>query len=177
MSDYRSRIEASVMKFHAKELRGQREPSRKNNAPERSVGIEVSKWARQNGFFLHEVEASIYDPNSGEARPELAKAEAGFPDRVGNTPTGLACYIELKAKDRRSTLSDTQRVFLERKIDQNCFAVVVDSDQRLAQYWKGFCSLKTEDQRKAYLYDCLPKIQPWKGKKQKSSRADDDFDL
>lgn len=156
-------IEAAMMRHHQKQLARENNlgPSRRNKAPERDTQTEVLRWGRSNNFFLHVVEASVYDRVTGQ-RGE-AKAEAGFPDVTGNTPTGLSCYIELKAKDRRSTVSELQRRFLTLKIEQNCFAVVVDSADRLAQYWKGFASLKTEVERRAYLKDCLPKQVQRKG--------------
>lgn len=132
-----------------------REPGRQNKKPEKKTESDVLQWAKLNGFFLHIIEASSYDPIL--RRKGSARAQAGLPDAIGNTPNGLACYIELKAKDRRSTLSESQRLFLKQKIDQNCFSVVVDSADRLAQYWRGFRSLKTPLERRNYLTDCLPK--------------------
>lgn len=163
--DRKESTRAAIHNFIRKEMndRESREvPTRRNKAPERETETSVLKWCRSNGFSVHVVEASVYDRVTG-SRGE-AKAEAGFSDVVGNTALGLACYIELKAEGRRSTLSELQRRFLTSKIHQNCFAVVVDSEKRLAQYWKGFCSLKSPEQRVAYLLDCLPKLQPQKGK-------------
>ena len=130
-------------------------PVKQNKKPERDTEKAVLHWARDNGFFLHLVESSSYDPIL--RRKGSARAQSGMSDLIGNTPDGLACYIELKAKDRRSTLSESQRLFLKQKIEQNCFAVVVDSVDRVSQYWRGFCSLKTSLERRQYLLDCLPK--------------------
>lgn len=165
MSDHKERVNSAMNRYIEKQLgKGTtREPSRKNKTPERDTEKSVLKWGRLNGFHLHVVEASSYDRVTG--RMGQAKAEAGFPDVVGNTSNGLGCYIELKAKDRRSKLSDSQRVFLKNKIAQNCFAVVVDSSEKLQQYWKGFCSLKTPTERQHYLIDCLPKQVPNRGRK------------
>lgn len=156
--DRKESTKAAINSFIQRECAPQnnREPTRRNKSPERNTEKDVLKWGRLNGFHLHVVEASTYNPVTRQAESQNSKAEAGFPDVVGNTSTGLVCYIELKAKDRRSKLSESQRRFLEQKISQNCFAVVVDSDKRLEQYWKGFCSLKSGDQRQAFLYDCLP---------------------
>ena len=169
--DRKTSTQNAIHNFIKREMgaaRNKEVPTRQNKSPERDVESDVLKWANSNGFFFHVIEASNYNPLTGKSEKENSKAEAGFSDLVGNTPNGLACYVELKAKDRRSTLSSSQRRFLEKKISQNCFAVVVDSDIRLAQYWKGFCSLKGFERRQAYLYDCLPK--------QRAKKARDSFE-
>ncbi len=165
--DHKKSTREAIFKYHQKQLNQgvTREPKRKNKKPEKDVEKEVMEWARLNQVFLHVVEASSYDPIS--RRRVLSKAQAGFPDLVGNNVEGHACYIELKAKDRRGTVSEHQRLFLEKKIDQGSFSVVVDSVARLEQYWKGFWSLKNPDERKTYLRDCLPK--------KRKSRNDDDY--
>lgn len=143
-----------------------KEPSRKNKKPEKKTEDAVLHWAKANGFFLHIVDSSSYDLIL--QKKGMARAAAGLPDAVGNTPNGLSCWIELKAKDRRSTLSESQRHFLMQKILQNCFAVVVDSEARLDRYWRQFCALKSSDDRQAFLLDCLPR------KNQREAR--DDFE-
>lgn len=162
--------EAAIHKFIQKNCGPQnsRVPKRQNKKPEKKTESDVLHWARDNGFYLHVVEASSYDPLLG--RKGMAKAQAGLSDVIGNTPTGLSCWIELKAKDRRSTLSELQRRFLEQKIEQNCFAVVVDTVDRLNQYWRGFCTLKTPTEKQKYLTDCLPK------KSQRIKPARDQFE-
>lgn len=149
--------QAAIHNFLKKEYAkgSTREPQRKNKKPERETEHSVFHWAKYNGFFLHVIDSSTYDPIL--CRKGTAKAQSGMPDLIGNTPNGLACYIELKAEGRRSNLSLLQQLFLEQKIDQSCFAVVVDSAEKLAQYWRGFCSLKTSVERQKYLKDCLPK--------------------
>ena len=155
--DYKKNVHRALQNYHSKQLNQglTREPKRKNKKPEKEVEKEIMEWAQDNGIYLHVIEASSYDPRLG--RKGLSKAESGFPDLVGNTNEGQSLYIELKAVDRRSTVSESQRLFLENKIDQSCFAVVVDSRQRLEQYWKGFFSHKEVEARKTYLRDCLPK--------------------
>lgn len=157
MKDRKISTQNAIHNFIKREcaLGSTREPRQKNKKPERETEKAVLLWAKDNGFFLHVIEASSYDPIL--RRKGSAKAQSGMSDLIGNTPSGLSCYIELKAKDRRSTLSEQQRHFLMQKIDQNCFAVVVDSVDKVSQYWKGFCSLKTPLERRNYLHDCLPK--------------------
>lgn len=113
------------------------------------------EWGKNQGLFLHVVDSSSYDPIL--RRKGMSRAASGFPDIVGNTLSGRILWIELKAKGRCSSLREAQRHFLEKKIQQNCFAVVVDSAERLAQYWKGYNSLKSDQEKQAYLFDCLPK--------------------
>jgi len=101
------------------------------------------------------VEASTYDPISG--RRHAPKVSRGFPDLVGNNESGQVLWIELKAKDRCCTLSEVQRTFLTSKIEQGCFAVVVDSVERIGRYYRTFQSKKTYHEKRLFLLDCLPK--------------------
>lgn len=150
------RIENAIKGYHRRQDQGSsRQPRRKNKTPEKDVEKAVLEWARDNNIFLHVIEASSWDPRLG--RKGSAKAQTGFPDLVGNSSDGLSLYVELKAKDRRSTLSEVQRLFLTRKIEQGCFAVCVDSPLKLDQYLRKFLSLANTDLRRSYLIDCLPK--------------------
>lgn len=168
MTNRRESTQAAIHAFIKRECapESKPEPVRKNKKPERETEKAVLRWARNNGFYLHVVEASRYDSLLGKMGE--ARAEAGMSDLIGNTPNGLACFVELKAKDRRSALSEQQRHFLVQKIKQNCFAAVVDSSSYIDQVWKGFCSCETSEKRQAYLMECLPK------KKSKPPR--DDFE-
>lgn len=155
--DHKKSTLQALQKYHQRQINQgvTREPKRKNKQPEKDTQKQVMSWAKDNGVFLHVIESSSYDPRLG--RRGIQKAQSGFSDLVGNTSEGLTLYIELKAKDRRSNLSELQRQFLESKIDQSCFAVVVDSRARLEQYWKGFWSLKNPSEKVIYLKNCLPK--------------------
>lgn len=147
-------------------------PKKQRQQPERKVGVKVDRWCRENGLEVHEVEASKFDRTTGQMGE--AKAEAGYPDRSGNTPQGLAVYIELKALGQRHGLSETQRDFLIKKINSFCFAVVVDSDVVLETYWHGFCALKTPQERKEYLLSCLPRQYNTK-KRQADKKKQEEF--
>lgn len=152
----KSSIEKAMLKYHQKQLpNNNRQPKSKNKKPEKDTQKQVMEWAKNQGLFLHVVESSSYDPIL--RRKGMSRAAFGFPDIVGNTLCGQIVWIELKAKGRQSTLKPAQRDFLEKKIQQNCFAVVVDSAERLSQYWKGYNSLKSDQERQSYLLDCLPK--------------------
>jgi hypothetical protein len=157
MTDRKKSTSAAMLKYHKKQL-GQgttRERKTTYKKPEKDVERAVLEWGCMNSIHLHVVEASSYDPRLG--RKGVSKAPLGFPDVVGNTQDGHSLWIELKAKDRRSALRESQRSFLESKISANCFAVVVDSVEGLSQYWRGFWSLRTTQERQSFLLDCLPK--------------------
>lgn len=157
MTDPKSRVKAAMLKHHQKilEPRTNIKPARQNKKPEKDTEKDVLIWARTKNIFLHVVDSSSFNPLTG--CKSVQKAETGFPDLVGNHVTGLCLYIELKAKQRRSTVSEAQREFLSQKIQQNCFAVVVDSAERLDQYWLGFWQQKSLQEKQNYLLDCLPK--------------------
>ena len=160
MSDRKDSTNAAMLKYHQRQLNQGTTRERKgtNKKPEKNTEKNVLDWARNHNIHLHVVESSSYDPRL--RRKGMSRAVSGFPDLVGNTQEGHSVWIELKAKDRRSALSDKQREFLLTKVQQNCFAVVVDSVERLSQYWKGFWSLQLESDRQTYLLDCLPKKRP-----------------
>lgn len=157
--NHKQRVQYALEKFYKKQEQQQapRESKRKYHRPEKDTEAQVLAWAKANGFHLHIVDSGSYDPRTRQRVG--SKAQRGFPDLCGNSETGLSVWIELKAKDKRNTTSAHQRIFLERKISQNCFAVVVDSASRLEQYWRGFCRLTCEDARRDYLLECLPKLR------------------
>jgi len=144
----------AILKYSGKQLPSKRKRQTRNKKPEKLVESNVLQWSKNNGMFLHVIESSSYDPRLGTIGTQ--KAESGFSDLVGNTDGGFAIYIELKAKDRRSTLRLDQRIFLENKIDQGCFAVVTDSVEHLAHTWTEYKSLD-RGERKHYLLGCLPR--------------------
>jgi len=146
-----------AMEKHSQKLLDQENkvPSgRTYKKPEKAVQKAVLAWAKENRFFLHVVEASGYDPTFRSMG--LSRVQSGFPDLVGNTPDGLACYIELKSKDRRARVTEGQKMFLEMKIEQNCFAVVVDAVDKLDRYWLEFSVIQDLEQRRRYLRSIMP---------------------
>jgi len=149
--------------LNKREQRSSTGPKRKLKQPEKCTEKEVLAWCVDKGFHVHVVESSTYDYQTGRASRRVT-AKAGFPDLVGNTSEGHSVWIELKAKSRISTLRPKQKIFLETKIRQNCFAVCVDSAVRLDRYWKQYSSLNTPDLRQSFLIDCLPKKVPKRSK-------------
>ena len=126
----------------------------KNNKPEKITEAQVLAWAKSNSIHLHVIDSSNWNGRTGAGGQQ--KAETGFPDLVGNNDSGLCLFVELKALGRCHNLSPAQKRFLEKKIDQNCFAAVADSSQRLQRVWQGFCDLKSPELRQQFLRDQLP---------------------
>ena len=120
--------------------------------PEKLVEKDCLLWAKNNQIFLHIVEAkAVFSQAVG--RYLSGQVESGFPDLVGNNNNGQVLWVELKAKDRRSTITPLQYLFLKTKIEQGCFAVVVDSADRLHEYYYTWLNGKNQQ---GYLTGLLP---------------------
>ena len=129
---------------------------RKNKKPEKVLEKQVIAWAPLKHWDLTVVEAkSVFNPRLGMYL--RSQVEPGYSDISGNDNEGMAVYIELKSKGKRSTLSDTPRTFLTRKIFTNAFAVCVDSLDMLEENYKLWRKFTTFDQKKVYLLSILPK--------------------
>lgn len=148
--DYKKRIQASIEKFHKRELNQSTVVKRKNNKPEAKIENEIYKHLNSIGWSIDFYESSTFGIN-----PEYQdyKVRPGHSDLAGNLPNGIACYIEVKNTGRRSTLSDNQRQFLIDKINTNCFAVVADS---LSYVLNTFETWQNSQFKKAYLLKELP---------------------
>lgn len=143
-----------------------RSPKKKNKKPEKIVEKQVTDWCKKHDLDVSIVECKgVY--NSATNTYLHGMTEPGYSDLSGNNKYGMAVYIELKAKGRRSTIRLRQMQFLVRKIKAGCFAVVVDSPEILEeQYYQWFdlVMAKRIDEAKSYLLSVLPK---------KRQRADD----
>lgn len=145
-------IEKQNQNYSGKTTEKQRQGTLKYKKPEKQVEADCLEWASKNDAFLHIVEAkAVFSQAAG--RYVSGQVESGFPDLVGNNNHGQVLWIELKAKDRRSTLSPKQYEFLKAKIEQGCFAVVVDSSARLHEFYYSWKSSKNPSQ---YLISLLP---------------------
>lgn len=149
----KSRIQQAVFNYLKKQ--DPKDPPRKNGRPEKQVEQEVLNWCRLRGWDVNVIEAkSTFSEQQGRY---IAQAAApGISDIVGNTRTGLAVFIELKATGKLSTIRANQREFLLRKINTGCFAVCVDSVSRIETLWNGFVS---SSDKKLYLVEALPKFR------------------
>lgn len=137
----------------------QRAPRTKSNQrPEKEVEKEVVAWLKQNGFRCHVVESKgVY--NAAAGRYLEGQTVSGFSDIVGACPDGRACFIELKAKGRRSTVSPNQKWFLRDKIEVGSFGCVTDSVEHLEEIYKRFSELILRggvDAAKLFLENDIP---------------------
>lgn len=119
-------------------LKHRKRSSKPNGRPEKQVEKEVMAWLNQNGFYCHVVESkAVYSQAAGQYLK--GQTVPGMSDIIGVTPlNGLACFIELKAKGRRSVLSSAQKHFLKSNIEMDAFAVCVDSAALLETYYAEF---------------------------------------
>ena len=128
---------ASLHKYldkHAKEFDPSRRRKKKNNRPEKEVEKEVMEWLKRNDFSCHVVESkAVFSASAGIFLH--SQADPGMSDIIGCTPDGMGCFIELKAKGKKSTLKMHQRKFLLSKIARGAFSVCVDSVEYLEKCW------------------------------------------
>jgi len=119
-------------------LKHRKRSSKPNGRPEKQVEKEVTAWLNQNGFYCHVVESkAVYSQAAGQYL--RGQTVPGMSDIIGVTPiNGVACFIELKAKGRRSVLSASQKHFLKTNIEMDAFAVCVDSATLLETYYAEF---------------------------------------
>ena len=147
MNDFKSRIRASVEKHASKEL-GQNLPKRKNKKPERKLQGEMLAWLSARGCFVFPLESrAVYSVAAG--RFLESQTRVGASDILGLTPDGLFLAVEVKARGRRSTLRDSQRIFLESVLSRGGFAVCSDSIEHLDKLYHSW--LKTHPSSRARL--------------------------
>jgi len=151
---YKLRIAGAMQRYHERQEPRPANPQRKNSRPEKLTEQQVLQWAKLHSIHLHIVDSTAYDFRLKKIGQQ--KATSGFSDLVGNTEDGLALYIELKALGKRHAVSEPQRRFLEKKINQNCFAAVVDSHEILNLIWHRFLDLKSPELRRQFLLDQMP---------------------
>lgn len=117
-------------------------------------------WLNLNGFSCDVIESkAVFSQKAGRyLRGQTVK---GMSDVVGCDPVGRGCFVELKARGKRTNVSLDQIVFLSKKITNHAFAVVVDSADCLSFYYKNYCEfIKQSDFNGArdYLRSVLPKF-------------------
>jgi hypothetical protein len=146
--DLKARVQKAIGGWHDRQK--PKQPTRKNQKPEKELEKTVMAWLKLHGFHCTVVEAkSTFNP---VARRYISQSvKAGTVDVIGNDSEGRAVFIELKAPGRRSTLSEKQRDFLELKISQMCFAVCIDSVEMLAETYSHWLSLPPLERQKFLL--------------------------
>jgi hypothetical protein len=150
-----SGVKNAMAKFYERQLVKESGPKRTNEKPERDTEREVVAWLRAQGLFhkIVESKAVLSSQYSGYRR---GQADAGFPDLVGLTRKGFFLAVELKARGRRSNLSDQQREFLISVIDSKGFACVTDSADHLSALFFAWEAAPVETRSELLLAD-LPK--------------------
>lgn len=138
----------------------------KNDKPEFEFKKAAKRWLTANGFKCDVVESkAVWSKAAGDYLS--GQARAGFSDLVGVTPYfGVACYIELKAPGKRSTLKPHQRDFLIGKIEAGAFGVCVDSVELLESLYSAWLNIRKSKVDLCvsadYLISWLPKIKELK---------------
>ena len=158
----------ALLRHHQKLLDKSIKAKRKkpNKKPEKITETNCMRWLNDFGFSCHVVESkAVFSVASGGYKS--GQTIPGFADIAGCTPDGWGCFIELKAKGRRSNLSDAQREFLKEKILKGCFACVVDCEGRLRETYMKWRSYHDKEDRITFLMNDLPK--------KRIVKDDDDF--
>lgn len=148
----------ALMRFYKKQLKPKR-TKQKNSKPEFEFKKVAKRWLEDTGFSINVVESkAVWNHNAGGFI--RGQTDAGFSDIVGVTPVrGVACYIELKAPGKRSTLKPHQFDFLVGKIDKFAFAICTDSlahMEPLYNAWANLYSLGMYMEAKNLLLKDLP---------------------
>lgn len=156
MDDYKKRIADAINSFQAKQDKPK--STKRNAKPEKIVEIACLVLMRQMNWSVEIYEAkATFDPRRGVYRQQAMKA--GTVDCMGSTDEGISVAVEFKAEGKLSALSEDQKAFLEKKINSNAFACVVDSGDRLLIIYSEWKKARTNNQAKAreYLLSMLPK--------------------
>ena len=149
-------VKDALESYSKKQLQSNRTTSRKNKKPEQKTVNACMAFFEEYGFSMHIVESkAVYSVAAGGYI--RGQTVSGFSDSAGCTPTGVGCFVEFKAKGKRSTLRLAQKEFLKEKILKGCFACVVDSDALLKEYYSEWSARDEFDDRVSYLFNLLPK--------------------
>lgn len=153
-------VKAAMDRYYKRQMGdNSRAPKRKNEKPEKIVERLVMAWCKKHKLDVSVVECKgVYNAKTHTFLHGMT--EPGYSDLSGNNELGMAVYIELKAKGRRSTLRSKQKEFLERKIRAGCFAAVVDSPELLEEIyynWGNYINKNMIAEAKQYLLGQIPK--------------------
>lgn len=118
---------------HARENKGLAKPRRKNKTPEDDLRKKIIITCKKDGFKLYITDSKARWSNEADGYIS-EKYDKGMSD-VSGDKEGIACYVEIKAPGKLSTLKPHQREFLLEKIRRGCFAVCVDSYELLYNTW------------------------------------------
>jgi hypothetical protein len=139
----------ALMSFSSKQTKKARTNKRKNKRPEQEVVKEIIKWGKQNGFSLDVIEAS-----GGRNAYGAITVKSGYSDISGCDRNGYACYLEVKARGRISTIRPNQYDFLLKKIQYGAFAGCFDNVESLNHIYFNWLNMRENgdiDRAKKYL--------------------------
>lgn len=165
---YKCRVRNAIHNFTKREERKSSGPSRKNQKPEKEVEKLCLEYMRALKWDVNIFEAkATFDPKRGVYRQQSMKS--GIADCMGSLPDGIECAIEFKAPGKLYTFAyprnEKQQIFIQRKIMSNCFAVVVDSVERLDtiyKRWREHRDANDLDFARMYLLSMIPAAKPKK---------------
>lgn len=153
--DYKDRVRKAMEAHHAKQIKTPR-PSRKpNQKPELELQAKMISRLEKIGFFVFSVESkSVWSQSAG--RYLNSQTVLGCSDILGIDQNGSFVAVEVKAPGRRSTLRAAQRIFLDKIISRNGFAVCSDSLEHLEKTYQAWLNLDSHSQKDLLKKD-LPK--------------------
>lgn len=106
--------------------------------PEKKVEAEVLAACIHLGLDVDVFDSKAVYSEHKKGYTKSKAAPEGCSDIIGNTPQGIAVFIELKAKGKLSGIRPKQREFLLRKAQAGCFACCVDSVDLLFSLYLGW---------------------------------------
>lgn len=152
----------SINKYSEKQIVRESTKGKKYKKPEKITEKECMAWMRGQGWFVNIFEAKSSLDEYGNY--VSSRMKPGTPDCMGITPDGIPIAIEFKAKGKRCSFNKEknyrQREFISKYIECYGFSVVVDSAERLQEYWSEWSLINSKGQRdeaREYLKNILPK--------------------
>jgi|GEM_PF-6065663 len=158
---YKDRVANALLKYHAKQLKKDQGPTRKNKKPEKQVEKECLIWMRSRGWSVQIYESKATYDRKGFWRNQAMKA--GNADCQGNDNLGNSVVIEFKAPGKLSTFgldrNYRQQQYIREKIETGSFACVVDSPTLLETIyakWRTLKDIGAIEDAKSVLRNALP---------------------
>lgn len=157
MDGKKSTIDA-LKNYLTKDLKS-KEPKKKRTKPEKTVEHACVNWMK--GIMGWSVEiynsSSTYNPFINRWINQGMKA--GTADCMGVMPDGRAVAVEFKAPKKLFTICDNERQlkFIEMRVKQNAFAVVVDSLERLQLLYYSWLKIESADKKREFLMNNIPR--------------------
>lgn len=132
--------------------------SSKQIKPEKRVEQAIMFWCHQNGWSVDVYESKASYSARKKCYVKNPGIPEGHPDISGSDHQGLSIYIEMKAPGHEKKIRMGQYIFLNRKIDANCFAIVTSSPSHLSTVYSKWLSLRLDPtEARYYLRSQLPK--------------------